>query len=172
MFQDVKVEDLFDEDVEQDEWVILDDCEKVDKHEAEIRRLGAVRDETLRLRQEEEKKFVGGGVMKLPHVKLCLNRSGAKNREYKYVLRPSMKEDIPKHVIPTLETLKSHKNIRDPFMIEMCRDVKPWTEDLNRSHNSIDTIIIDRDFEEFLNSSWLPRCKFPWCSDIVVDRLF
>ncbi|PWA56063.1 phospholipase-like protein [Artemisia annua] len=171
--QDVKVEDLSDDDVEQDEWVIFDDCEKVDKHETEVRRLGDVRDETLRVRQEEEKKFVDGGVIKLPHVKLGLNRYGAKNREYKYVLRPSMKEDVmPKHVIPTLETLKSHKNIRDPFMLEMCRDVKPWTEDLNRSHNSIDTIIIDRDFEEFINSSWSPRCKFPWCSDIVVDRLF
>ncbi|PWA46772.1 phospholipase-like protein [Artemisia annua] len=169
--QDVcpKVEEVYDEDVEQ---VILDDCEKVDKHEAEIRRLGAVRDETLRLRQEEEKTFEGGGVMKLPHIKLGLNRSGPKKREYKYVLRPPITEDLPKHVIPTLETLKSQKNIRDPFMIEMCRDVKPWEEDLKRRHNSIDTIIIDRDFEEFLNSSWSPRCKFPWCSDIVVDRLF
>lgn len=90
----------------------MDDCEKVDKHEAEIRRLGSVRDETLRVRQEEEEKFVGGGVMKLPHVKLGLNRSGAKNREYKCVLRPSMKEAvIPKHVIPTLETLKSHDQL-------------------------------------------------------------
>ncbi|PWA37409.1 phospholipase-like protein [Artemisia annua] len=171
--QDVKVEALSDDDVEQDEWVIFDDCEKVAKHDAEVRRLGDVRDETSRVRQEDEKKFVGGGVIKLPHVKLGFNRYRAKNREYKYVLRPSLKEDVmPKHVIPTLETLKSHKNIRDPFMIEMCRDVKPWTEDLNRSHNSIDTIIIDRDFEEFINSSWSPRCKFPWCSDIVVDCIF
>ncbi|PWA75250.1 Leucine-rich repeat-containing protein [Artemisia annua] len=36
--QDVKVEALSDDDVEQDEWVIFDDCEKVDKHDAEVRR--------------------------------------------------------------------------------------------------------------------------------------
>lgn len=45
-------------------------------------------------------------------------------------------------------------------------------QDLNRRHNRIDTIILDRDFEEFLHSSWWPRCKFPWCNDIVVDRHF
>ncbi|PWA45732.1 phospholipase-like protein [Artemisia annua] len=141
--QDVcpKVKEVYDEDVEQDKWVILDDCEKVDKHEAEICRLGA----------EEEKRFGGGGVMKLPHIKLGLNRSRPKKRQYKYVLRPQITEDPPKQVIPTLETLKSHKNIRDPFMIEMCRDVKPWEDGLKRRYNSIDTIIIDRDFEEFLN---------------------
>ena len=88
-----------------------------------------VRGETLRVRKEEEKKFVGGGRIKLPHVKLGFNRNGANKREYKFVVRPSMDEDVmPKHVIPTLETLKTQKNTRDPFMIEMCRDVKPWTE--------------------------------------------
>lgn len=112
----------------KDEWVILDDCEKVDKHEAELRRLASVRDETVRLRQEEAKRFVDDGVMKLPHMKLCLNRPGPKKREYKFVLRPPFTGELPKHVIPTLETLKSQKTIRDPFMRELCRDVKPWTE--------------------------------------------
>ena len=45
-------------------------------------------------------------------------------------------------------------------------------QDLNRSHNDIDTVIVDRDFLEFINTSWVRRCKFPWCSDIVVDRTF
>ena len=106
----------------------MDDCEKVDKHEAEIRRLESVRDETVRLRQEETKRFVDTGVMKLPHMKLFLNRPGPKKREYKFVLRPPFTEDLPKHVIPIMETLKSQKTIRDPFMLEMCRDVKPWVE--------------------------------------------
>lgn len=45
-------------------------------------------------------------------------------------------------------------------------------QELKRTHNSIDNVILDREFEDFLDNSWLPRCKFPWCSDIVVDRLF
>ena len=36
--------------------MILDDCEKAEKHEAEIRRLAAIRDETIRLRQKDEKR--------------------------------------------------------------------------------------------------------------------
>lgn len=111
----------------------MDECQKCDKQAAEIRRLVEVRDESLRVRKEEEKKFVGGGVMKLPHVKLGLNLSGRKTREYQFVLRPSMTEEIPKHVIPTLEILKGQKNIRDPFMIEMCKDVKPWEEVLPKA---------------------------------------
>ena len=106
----------------------MDDCEKVDKHEAEKRRLKSVRDETVRLRQEESKRFVDDGVSKLPHMRLSLNRPGPKKREYKFVLRPPFTEDLPIHVIPTMETLKSQKTVRDPFMLEMCRDVKPWVE--------------------------------------------
>lgn len=108
--------------------MILDDCEKADKHEAEIRRLAAIRDETIRKRQEDEKRFGGGGVIKLPHMKYCSTQTGPKKRQYKFVLRPSFTEDLPKHVIPSLETLKSQRNTRDPVVIEMCRDVKPWEE--------------------------------------------
>lgn len=89
--------------------------------------MGAIRDETIRQRQEDEKRF-GGGVIKLPHMTKCSTVTGPKKRQYKFVLRPAFTEEAPKHVIPSLETLKSQKNTRDPIVIEMCRGVKPWEE--------------------------------------------
>ncbi|GJU35863.1 hypothetical protein Tco_1184217 [Tanacetum coccineum] len=53
-----------------------------------------------------------------------------------------------------------------------CQDLKPWDEELNRPIKCIDTIFYNFELEKFLITSGWRRCKFPWCNDIVVDRLF
>ncbi|GJR16753.1 hypothetical protein Tco_0965280 [Tanacetum coccineum] len=76
------------------------------------------------------------------------------------------------HREASMEQLANQKNVLNPLMIEKCKSVKPWIEDLKCSFNRIDRIFLSHDLEEWLSRSVMGRCKFPWCNDISVDRSF
>ena len=45
-------------------------------------------------------------------------------------------------------------------------------QDLKRPSQRIDKVFVDRELECFITNKRQPRCKFPWCNDIVVDHNF
>ncbi|GKC00323.1 phospholipase-like protein [Tanacetum coccineum] len=55
------------------------------------------------------------------------------------------------HREASMEQLANQKNVLNPLMIEKCKSVKSWMEDLKRSFNRIDRIFLSHDLEEWLS---------------------
>lgn len=101
-----------------------------EKQKAEIRRLSAQREERLRVLKEEEKNVqLRNQNFKAPHMQRALeNTFVSKKRQYELVLRPEFKEVDDDVIVPTLDQLKRRNSQLTPYMIQKCRDLKPWQE--------------------------------------------
>ncbi|GJV84832.1 hypothetical protein Tco_1524730 [Tanacetum coccineum] len=104
-------------------------------------------------------------------MKVAIERCGTNKRRYVDVLRPPIEEDTSEKVL-SMDRLKKQNNVLDEFMIQMCLNLKPWKEDLKRPSKCIDKIYCNYYLEQFLITSGWSRCKFPWCTEIVVGRHF
>ena len=100
-----------------------------EKQEAEIRRLSVKREERIRVLKEEEKSVQNRNQMlKQPHILRAFESCGTKKRQYELVLRPEFTEADVDVKVPTLDQLKRSNSQLTPFMLQMCRDLKPWEE--------------------------------------------
>nr|GEU48037.1 phospholipase-like protein [Tanacetum cinerariifolium] len=64
------------------------------------------------------------------------------------------------------------KNINDPCIAKLLKNVKPWVEDISRVLHCMDTVWLSDDVERFLGQPGQVKCKFPWNDDYTVDRNF
>nr|GEU91704.1 phospholipase-like protein [Tanacetum cinerariifolium] len=120
---------------------------------------------------EKQRKFIGH-MNSSAHMKLVVERCVPKQRKYVDVLMSPCYGLFETLNVPRIEQLANQKNVLNPLMIEKCKTVKPWIEDLKRLSNRIDIIFLSHDLEEWLSRSVMGRCEFPWCNDISVDRSF
>ncbi|GJY92071.1 phospholipase-like protein, partial [Tanacetum coccineum] len=143
------------------------------KIQSEIQRLYSARETRLNKIAEKDKQRKCIGHMNLyAHMKLAIEMCMPKKRKYVDVMRcPYSRLSTTLNVL-SIEQLANQKNVLNPFMIEKCKFVKPWIEDLSRLFKRIDIIFLSHDLEEWLSRSVVGRCKFPWCNDISVDRSF
>ncbi|PWA97723.1 ulp1 protease family, C-terminal catalytic domain-containing protein [Artemisia annua] len=171
----LKDEKVSEKDVEEEDCVYLATQERLaaEKQEAEIRRVSAQREERLRVLKEQEKTvYITNHIFKAPHMQLAFQNCGSKKRQHTLVLRPEFKDVDDDVNLPTLDQLKRTISPLTPDMIQKCKDLKPWQEDLKRPSKRIDKVFVDRQLEAFITNNGQPRCKFPWCNDIVVDQHF
>nr|GEV81877.1 phospholipase-like protein [Tanacetum cinerariifolium] len=66
--------------------------------------------------------------------------------------------------VPSMEQLANQKNVLNPLMIEKCKSVKPYFEDLKRLFNRIYRIFLSHDLEE-----WLSRYVVGWLLNEHID---
>ncbi|PWA64685.1 phospholipase-like protein [Artemisia annua] len=171
----IKDEKVSEKEFEEEDCVYLAMQERLasEKQEAEIRRVSAQREERLRVLMEEEKNVhITNHIFKAPHMELAFQNCGSKKRQHTLVLRPEFKDVDDDVKLPTLDQLKRTISQLTPDMIQKCKDLKPWQEDLKRPSKRIDKVFVDRQLEAFITNNGQPRCKFPWCNDIVVDHHF
>ncbi|PWA54984.1 Nonaspanin (TM9SF) [Artemisia annua] len=171
----LKDEKVSEKDVEEEDCVYLATQERLaaEKQEAEIRRVSAQREERLRVLKEQEKTvYITNHIFKAPHMQLAFQNCGSKKRQHTLVLRPEFKDVDDDVNLPTLDQLKRTIWPLTPDMIQKCKDLKPWQEDLKRPSKRIDKVFVDRQLEVFITNNGQPRCKFPWCNDIIVDHHF
>lgn len=71
---------------------------------------------------DEKQEVLCQPLKKLPH-----ERYGIKKRRFEKVIRSPFIEVKPSKV-PSLDELKNRKNILDPIMVKMLREVRPWVE--------------------------------------------
>ncbi|GJU69268.1 phospholipase-like protein [Tanacetum coccineum] len=103
---------------------------------------------------------------------LAIERCVPKKRKYVDVLRSPLCA-LPEILnVPNIEQLANQKNVLNPLMIEKCKFVKPWVEDLSRPFKRIDKNFFSHELRLFLSRAVVGRCKFPWSNDITVYRSF
>ena len=101
------------------------------KQNAEVRRLSAQREERQRVIMEERKNVeLRNQSFKAPHMQRALEKNFvSKKRPYELAPRPKFKEvDDEPVIVPTLDKLKRSNSQLTPYMIQKCRDLKPWKE--------------------------------------------
>ncbi|GJW56194.1 phospholipase-like protein [Tanacetum coccineum] len=143
------------------------------KIQFEIQRLYNHREARLnKIVEEDKQRKCLGHMNSSAHMKLAIERCVPKKRKYVDVLRSPFCA-LPKiSNVPSIEQLANQKNVLNPLMIEKCKSVKPWIEDLSRPFMRIDKIFLSHELQVFLSRVVVGRCKFPWCNDITVDRSF
>lgn len=101
-----------------------------EKQKAENRRLSAQREERMRVLKEEEKNVqLRNQNFKAPHMQRSLEKTFvSKKRQHELLLRPEFKEEDDDVKVPTLDQLKRTNSQLTPYMIQKCRDLKPWQE--------------------------------------------
>ena len=100
-----------------------------EKQKAEVRRLSAQREKRLRVLKEEKKRVQSRNqIFKANHFERALINSGSKKRQYELVLRPEFNEVDDDMKVPTMDQLKRTNSQLSPFMIQKCRELKPWQE--------------------------------------------
>nr|GEW26168.1 phospholipase-like protein [Tanacetum cinerariifolium] len=125
-----------------------------------------------KIAKEDKKRKYLGHINSYTYMKLAIEHCVAKKRKYVDVLRSSFCE-LPKiSNVPSIEQLANQKNVVNPLMIEKCKSVKPWIEDLSRPFKRIDRTFLSHELQVFLSRAVVGRCKFLWCNDITVDRSF
>nr|GEX01347.1 phospholipase-like, aminotransferase-like mobile domain protein [Tanacetum cinerariifolium] len=55
---------------------------------------------------------------------------------------------------------------------DKCQDLKSWEEEQNRPSKCVDKIYCNYYLKKFPITSGWRHCKFPWCNDVVMGRLF
>ncbi|GJT17628.1 phospholipase-like, aminotransferase-like mobile domain protein [Tanacetum coccineum] len=168
------LDDLVDENgvVEVEKDLSEDDGLKVQKLEAENKRLAEQRRIRFHKMKEQENDMKSSYFSNSTHMKLALEKCGTNKRKFANVLRPPVEEDTYVKVL-SIDTLKKQNNVLDQYMIEKCQQLKPWgEEDLTRPFNCIDKVYCNFVLEQFLIKSSWRHCKFPWCNDISVDGRF
>ncbi|GJV63821.1 phospholipase-like protein [Tanacetum coccineum] len=143
------------------------------KIQSEIQRLYNHREARLnKIAEEDKQRKCLGHMNSSAHMKLAIERCVPKKRKYVDVLRSPFCA-LPKILnVPSIEQLANQKNVLNPLMIEKCKSVKPWIEDLSRPFKRIDKNFLSHELQVFLSRAVVGRCKFPWCNDITVDRSF
>ncbi|GJV46389.1 phospholipase-like protein [Tanacetum coccineum] len=143
------------------------------KIQSEIQRLYNHKEARLNKIVEEDKQGKCLGHMNSStHMKLAIERCVPKKRKYVDVLRSPFCA-LPKiSNVPSIKQLANQKNVLNPLMIEKCKSVNPWIEDLSRPFKRIDKNFLSHELQVFLSRAVVGRCKFPWCNDITVDRSF
>ncbi|GJX16758.1 phospholipase-like protein [Tanacetum coccineum] len=149
------LDDLVDENdvVEVDKNLSQDDFLKAQKLEAEKNRAAEQKRLRLQLMLKEANSRKSIDFSKSTHMKVAIERCGTNKRRYVDVLRPPIEEDTSKKVL-SMDRLKKQNN------------------DLKRPSKCIDKIYCNYYLEQFLITSGWSRCKFPWCTKIVVGRHF
>ncbi|GKC95073.1 phospholipase-like protein [Tanacetum coccineum] len=143
------------------------------KIQSEIQRLYNHRETRLnKIAKEDKQRKCIGHMNSSAHMKLAIEMCMPKKWKYVDVMRSPYSGLSTTLNIPSFEQLANQKNVLNPFMIEKCKSVKPWIEDLSRSFKRIDKIFLSHVLEEFFSRSVVGHCKFPWCNDITVDRSF
>nr|GFC36135.1 phospholipase-like protein [Tanacetum cinerariifolium] len=140
---------------------------------SEIQRLYNHREARLnKIAEEDKQRKCLGHMNSSAHIKLAIERCVPKKRNYVDVLRSPFYA-LPKISNgPSIEQLANQKNVLNPLMIEKCKSVKPWIEDLSCPFKRIDKNFLSHELHVFLSRAVVGRCKFPWCNDITVDRSF
>ncbi|GKC67319.1 phospholipase-like protein, partial [Tanacetum coccineum] len=143
------------------------------KIQSEIPRLYNHRETMLnKIAEEDKQRKCIRHMNSYAHMKLAIEMCMPKKRKYVNVMRSLYSGLSTTLNVPSIEQLANQKNVLNPFMIEKCKSVKPWIEDLSLPFKRIDKIFLSHDLEEFLSRSVVGHCKFPWCNDITVDRSF
>ncbi|GJT47213.1 phospholipase-like protein [Tanacetum coccineum] len=173
--QDIKDHTSLKQDDDQRQQDHISNMTEVSKQkiQSKIKRLYNHREARLNKIAEEDKqrKFLGH-MNSSAHMKLAIEHCVPKKRKYVDVLR-SLFCALPKiSNVPSIEQLANQKNVLNPLMIEKCKSVKPWIEDLSRPFKRIDKNFLSHELQVFLSRVVVGRCKFPWCNDITVDRSF
>ncbi|GJR11054.1 phospholipase-like, aminotransferase-like mobile domain protein [Tanacetum coccineum] len=124
------LDDLVDEngvfEVEKD--LSEDDGLKVQKLEAENKRLAEQRRIMFHKMKEQENDMKSSYFSNSTHMKLALEKCGTNKRKFANVLRPLVEEDTYVKVL-SIDTLKKQNNVLDQYMIEKCQQLKPWGEE-------------------------------------------
>ncbi|GKA48141.1 hypothetical protein Tco_0741099, partial [Tanacetum coccineum] len=169
--QEDEIISLADQRQQDDMSKIEEDSKK--KIQSEIQRLYKLREARLnKIAKEDKQRNFIGHMNSSALMKLAIERCVPKKRKLVDVVRyPYTGLSITLNV-PSMEELTNQKNVLNPLMIEKCKSVKPWIEDLSRPFKRIDIIYFGRDLEQWLSRSNVGRCKFPWCNDISVDSSF
>ncbi|GKB18667.1 hypothetical protein Tco_0852590 [Tanacetum coccineum] len=169
--QEDEIISLADQRQQDDISKMEEDSEK--KIQSKIQRLYKLREARLNKIAEEDKqrKFIGH-MNSSASMKLAIERCVPKKRKFVDVVRSPYTGLSTTLNVPSMEELANQKNVLNPLMIEKCKSVKPWIEDLSRPFKRIDRIYLSRDLEQWLSRSDVGRCKFPWCNDISVDSSF
>ncbi|GJW16959.1 hypothetical protein Tco_0024395 [Tanacetum coccineum] len=169
--QEDEIISLADQRQQDDISKMAEDSEK--KIQSEIQRLYKLREARLNKIAEEDKqrKFIGH-MNSSASMKLAIERCVPKKRKFVDVVRSPYIGLSTTLNVPSMEELANQKNVLNPLMIEKCKSVKPWIEDLSRPFKRIDKIYLGHDLEQWLSMSDVVRCKFPWCNDISVDSSF
>nr|GFC57473.1 phospholipase-like protein [Tanacetum cinerariifolium] len=95
------------------------------------------------------------------HIKLAIERCVPKKRKYVDVLRSPFCALLKILNVPSIEQLANQKNVLNPVMIEKCKYVKPWIEDLSRPFKRIDKNFLSHELQVFLSRDDVGCCKFP-----------
>ncbi|GJS44167.1 phospholipase-like, aminotransferase-like mobile domain protein [Tanacetum coccineum] len=125
-----------------------------------------------KIAEEDKQRKCLGHMNSSAHMKLAIERCVLKKRKCVDVLR-SLFYALPKILnVPSIEQLANQKNVLNPLMIEKCKSVKPWIEDLSRPFKRIDKNFLSHELQVFLSRVVVGRFKFSWSNDITVDRSF
>ncbi|GJZ35300.1 hypothetical protein Tco_0581117 [Tanacetum coccineum] len=124
------LDDLVDENgvVEVEKDLSEDDGLKVQKLEAENKRLAEQRRIRFHKMKEQENDMKSSYFSNSTHMKLALEKCGTNKRKFANVLRPPVEEDTYVKVL-SIDTLKKQNNVLDQYMIEKCQQLKPWGEE-------------------------------------------
>ncbi|GKA83213.1 phospholipase-like protein [Tanacetum coccineum] len=135
---------------------------------SEIQRLYKHREARLNKIAEEDKQRKCLGHMNLfAHMKLAIERCVPKKRKYVDVLRSPFCV-LPKiSNVPSIEQLANQKNVLNPLMIEKCKSVKPWIEDLSRPFKRIDKNFLSHELQNGLCA--LDDNRKGWLLDEHID---
>ncbi|GJV52538.1 phospholipase-like, aminotransferase-like mobile domain protein [Tanacetum coccineum] len=128
--KDDALDDLVDENgvVEVEKDLSKDDGLKVQKLEAENKRLAEQRRIRFHKMKEQENDMKSSYFSNSTHMKLALEKCGTNKRKFANVLRPPVEEDTYVKVL-SIDTLKKQNNVLDQYMIEKCQQLKPWGEE-------------------------------------------
>nr|GEX81286.1 phospholipase-like, aminotransferase-like mobile domain protein [Tanacetum cinerariifolium] len=111
-----------------DDLVDKDDGLKVQKLEAENKRLAEQRRIRFHKMKEQENNMKSSYFSNSTHMKLALENYGTNKRKFANVLRPTIEKDTYVKVL-SIDTLKKQNNVLDQYMIEKCQQLKPWGEE-------------------------------------------
>nr|GEX45880.1 phospholipase-like, aminotransferase-like mobile domain protein [Tanacetum cinerariifolium] len=120
------LDDLVDENcvVEVEKDLSEDDGLKVQKLEAENKRLAEQRRIRFNKMKEQENDMKSSYFSNSSHMKLNLEKCGTNKRKFTNVLRPPVEEYTYVKVL-SIDTLKKQNNVLDQYMIEKCQQLKP-----------------------------------------------
>nr|GEZ10179.1 hypothetical protein [Tanacetum cinerariifolium] len=112
------------------------------------RRKVIVREARLnKIAEEDKQRKCLGHMNSSAHMKLAIECCVPKKRKYVDVVRSSFYA-LPKILnVPSIEQLANQKNVLSPLMIEKCKSVKPWIEDLSCPFKRIDKNFLSHELQ-------------------------
>ncbi|GJU46202.1 phospholipase-like protein [Tanacetum coccineum] len=111
-------------------------------------------DDISKMAEEDEHKIKSEIQSLYDHREARLNKIAKEEKQRKFLGHMNSSAHMKlaiEHCVPkkrNMEQLANQKNILNPLMIEKCKFVKPWIEDLKRPFNRIDRIFLSHDLKE------------------------